>query len=106
MLLDPKEADLSISKVAKDHHIGIGAVRRWILVGRRNTATGERVRLAAVVVGGSWRTTAAAVEAFHGAVNRDRIPGPPAANAVRTPAERAAAHEAALAQCRAMGLKV
>jgi hypothetical protein len=76
-------------------------VLRWVLRGLL-APDGRRVRLAARRVGGSWCTTAEAVERFLAALSA--LPGPAAAPTPRTPGQRQRASEMAAQQLAAAGI--
>lgn len=82
--------------------IHAATLTRWILTGvlLRN---GARLRLRAIRAGSKWLTRMEWVTAFLEAQTADRL-GTEPAPAIRTPAERRAASDAAAAQLTAMGV--
>lgn len=64
--------DLGIPETAARLHVSHQSVVRWITTGV-GLRDGKRARLAAVKLGGSWRTSAEAVDAFVALITADAI---------------------------------
>lgn len=100
--MTPDVADWGVRDVARYCRKSLRTVARWLTAGVTRPGSGRRrVRLEAVRVGGTWRTNKAAVDAF-----LDRLTPATEAPAIRTPAQRRAAHDRATTILRAKGYKL
>jgi transposase-like protein len=93
------EGLVPVAAAARKLGVHPASVRRWCLRGA-STATGGRVRLEHVRLPGKLLTTLAAVERFTQAIGSPIATAP----AVRSPAKRNKAADAAEAELRRMGV--